>query len=174
MSVKVPTASAVLPGTGVSGLPGSSEITSLLSGKEGGLTNPANPFKPVSPVVPQYEEPFVQQGLSIESSAPKTFNGKLEVPSLVRLDQQPLSLAEKMYPEMGYDEHVYESWSDEVKQQVQKKHPGFANQQAAIQPRLPDTPEDVLDPDYYPLPENPRFKDLYYHGVWKEKKSLKS
>jgi hypothetical protein len=169
MAVKVPTASAALPGTGVSGLPGSSEITSLLSGNGGGLNYS---LKPVSPVVPRYEEPLAQQGLSIESSPPKTFNGKLAVPTLVRLDQQPLSLAEKMYPAMGYDDHVYEPWSDEVKQQVQTKNPDFAKQQAAIQPRIPDSPADLDDPDYFPLPENPRFMDLYHHDVWKKKKLL--
>ena len=34
----------------------------------------------------------------------------------------------------------------------------------------PDTPEDLDDPNYNALPDNPTFKDQYYHQKWNEKK----
>jgi hypothetical protein len=116
----------------------------------------------------QQEHPFIAEGpISNSTNRNKEID---ELPPLIRLDQQPLKLAEKMYPGMAYRENVHEVWPSEAIEQATKKYPDLPKQIADSQMLPPDSPEDLLDEDYFFLPDNPTFKDQYRHSVWKEKK----
>ena len=131
-----------------------------------------------------FETPSKYEEASLEGFAPKTFGetpiydpippqpiiANAKLPPLVRRDQQPLVLSEKMYPAMAYKENVYETWPDEAIEVATKKYPALPDQIAASSQLPVDQPEDVLDPDYFQLLENPTFKDQFRHAVWKEKK----
>ena len=96
--------------------------------------------------------------------------GAKDLPPLVRLDQQPLKLSEKMYPVMAYKENVYEAWPEEAIAVAAKRYPELPRQIEESRQLVPDHPDDLLDPDYFEEPENPTFKDLYRASVWKQKK----
>jgi hypothetical protein len=95
------------------------------------------------------------------------------LPPLVRLDGQPLKPAENMYPAMAYRENEHQSWPEEAIKLAAKRYPDLPKQVAASRELVPDSPDDLQDPDYYPMPDNPTFKDQFYHGVWREKKQGK-
>jgi hypothetical protein len=92
------------------------------------------------------------------------------LPLLVRLDGQPLKPAENMYPAMAYRVNKHEPWSDEAISLATKKYPDLPKQVEASRQLVPDSPLDLQDPDYYPLPDNPTFKDQYFHSKWRNKK----
>ena len=100
----------------------------------------------------------------------RTDDGKPQLPTLVRLDQQPLHLSEKMYPAMAYKENVYEPWAAETVELATKKYPELTQQIADSQQLPKDHPDDLADPDYFQLPENPTLMDQLKNGIWKEKK----
>jgi hypothetical protein len=131
-------------------------------------TNPDYTSSLVNPVYPElqhavnpFDAPLIKSTETQES----------ELPQILRLDGQPLQKAENLYPELAYDENVHQPWSTQQKQQAEGLYPGFAKRLAAIPPRQPDSPDDLMDPDYYPLPDNPTFRDAWYHGRWKKKKA---
>ena len=95
------------------------------------------------------------------------------LPPLVRLDGQSLKPEENMYPAMAYRENVHQAWPEEAINLAAKRYPDLPKKVAASRELVPDSPDDLHDPDYYPLPDNPTFKDQFYHGVWREKKQGK-
>ena len=155
----------------------------LKQGQDTGLTSliikqdavRPDPIAPVAaPVVPAYEAPQSTAIPPAQFTLPTSANGKPQLPPLVRLDGQSLDLGEKIYPAMAYKENVHEVWPDEAIALATQKFPKLPEQIAVSQTMVPDRPEDLDDPDYYPLPENPRFKDLFYNSVWKDKKSRRT
>jgi hypothetical protein len=116
----------------------------------------------------RYEE--LQQSKPTGIDLPTRSMKKGELPPLVRRDRQPLVLSEKMYPAMAYKENVYETWPDEAIEVATRKFPDLPQQIAESQQLPLDSPDDLLDPDYFQLPENPTFKDQFKHGVWRQKK----
>jgi hypothetical protein len=144
-------------------------LTSLIAKQDTLQPRPIAPV--VAPVVPTYEAPQTTAMPPAQYTLPTSSTGKPQLPPLVRLDGQPLVLSEKIYPAMAYKENEHEVWPDEAIALATQKYPELPKQIADSQTMVPDRPEDLDDPDYYPMPENPRFKDLFYNGVWKDKKS---
>jgi hypothetical protein len=105
---------------------------------------------------------------------------KLQLPPLVRRDQQPLTHAEVIYPEMAYDEEVYQAWPDQAVGQAVSLYPDLAKKQSvARRIAVNDAAAQNEDPfgvatedeDPYPLPSNPTFRDAALHH--RMKRSLK-
>jgi hypothetical protein len=120
---------------------------------------------------PTIPPPTVVQEIPASNTLyPSMTPGAKELPPLVRLDQQPLKLSEKMYPVMAYKENVYEAWPEEAIAVAAKRYPELPRQIEESRQLVPDHPDDLLDPDYFEEPENPTFKDLYRASVWKQKK----
>ena len=101
---------------------------------------------------------------------PSMAPGANELPPLVRRDGRPPKPAEAMYPAMAYKVNVHEPWPEEAIQLATKKYPALPQQIAVSQELVPDHPDDLNDPDYFELPDNPTLKDMYRHAAWKEKK----
>jgi hypothetical protein len=101
---------------------------------------------------------------------PDRANNDAALPPLVRLDGQKLKPPESMYPAMSYRENEHEVWPDWAIERASKRYPDLPKQIEASRQLVPDRPEDLDDPDYFELPDNPTFKDMYRHGKWKEKK----
>jgi hypothetical protein len=93
-----------------------------------------------------------------------------EMPALIRRDQQPLSKPEVLYPEMSYRENEHEPWSNEAIAKATQLYPDLPQKIVASQQMVQDTPEDVLDKDYFRLPDNPTLSDQYRHATWRKKK----
>jgi hypothetical protein len=124
-----------------------------------------------APTIPSLT--IAQETPAANTLYPSMTPGAKELPPLVRLDQQPLKLSEKLYPVMAYKENVYEAWPEEAIAQATKRYPELPRQIEESRQLVPDHPDDLLDPDYFEEPENPTFKDLYRAGVWKQKKQGK-
>ena len=132
----------------------------------GSIENRLNNIAAIEPVTAA----SVQVGVNpLQSGGPKAQG----LPPLVRLDGQPLKPAENMYPAMAYRENEHQPWPEEAIKLAAKRYPDLPKQVAASRELVPDSPDDLHDPDYYPLPDNPTFKDQFYHGVWREKKQGK-
>ena len=116
---------------------------------------------------------IVQEKPATNTLYPSMTPGAKDLPPLVRLDQQPLKLSEKMYPIMAYKENVYEAWPEEAIAQATERYPELPRQIEESRQLVPDHPDDLLDPDYFEEPENPTLKDLYRASVWKQKKQGK-
>jgi hypothetical protein len=129
----------------------------------GTIENRINNIAAVEPVVVAP----VQDGVKPLQSGSLNAQG---LPPLVRLDGQPLKPGENMYPAMAYRENEHQAWPQEAIDLATKKYPELPKQIEASRALVPDHPDDLLDPDYFPLPENPTLKDQLYHGIWKEKK----
>ena len=135
-------------------------------GKLPGIGSIENRFNNIAAVEPVAVAP-VQAVVSPLQSGSLNAQG---LPPLVRLDGQPLKPEENMYPAMAYRENEHQAWPQEAIDLATKKYPDLPKQIEASRTLVPDHPDDLLDPDYFPLPENPTLKDQLYHGIWKEKK----
>jgi hypothetical protein len=105
---------------------------------------------------------------------------KPDLPPLVRRDQQPLTHAEVVYPEMAYDEEVYEAWPDQAVGQAVSLHPDLAKKQSvARRISINDAAAQNMNPfgvaiedEYpFPLPSNPTFRDAALHHRMRRKKT---
>jgi hypothetical protein len=92
------------------------------------------------------------------------------LPPLIRRDGQKLKKPELLYPALSYQENVHEIWPAEAIEQATKLYPDMPERIEASRQLVPDNPEDLLDPDYFEMPENPRLKDLALHSIWQNKK----
>jgi hypothetical protein len=135
-------------------------------GKLPGIGSIENRFNNIGAAEPVAAAP-VQAAVNPMQSGSLNAQG---LPPLVRLDGQPLKPAENMYPAMAYRENEHQVWPQEAIDLASKKYPELPKQIEASRALVPDHPDDLLDPDYFPLPENPTLKDQLYHGIWKQKK----
>jgi len=95
------------------------------------MENSSKPFGTPSQSIQDnelYENPLKYEETSLGGFERKTFGetpvydpiplqptiANTELPPLIRRDQQPLVLSEKMYPAMAYKENVYETWPDDA------------------------------------------------------------
>jgi hypothetical protein len=92
---------------------------------------------------------------------------------LVRRDGQKLKPHEALYPGMAYDEYVHQPLSDAAEQQAKSLYPDFPKPRPEHLPPVYDKPEDLQDPDYFDLPDNPTLLDPGHHGRWLRKKARK-
>jgi hypothetical protein len=141
-----------------------------LKGLGGVINTPSAPVAPARNNIPGYNVAQPQGFPSGGHPLIRTDDGKPQLPTLVRLDQQPLHLSEKLYPAMAYKENVYEPWAADTIELATKKFPQLPQQIADSQQLPKDHPDDLADPDYFQLPENPTLMDQLKNGIWKEKK----
>jgi hypothetical protein len=141
-----------------------------LQGFGKGNNAPTASVAPTRNNIPGYEVAQPQGFPSGGHPLIRTDDGKPQLPTLVRLDQQPLHLSEKMYPAMAYKENVYEPWAADTIELATKKYPQLTQQIEDSQQLPKDHPDDLADPDYFQLPENPTLMDQLKSGIWKEKK----
>ena len=105
-----------------------------------------------------------------EDPDPSRHNNDAALPPLVRLDGRTLKAPENRYPAMSYRENEHETWPDWAIERATKRYPDLPKKIEESRQLVPDSPQDLTDPDYFELPENPTFKDLFSHGKWKQKK----
>jgi len=107
---------------------------------------------------------------TFEDPDPSRPNIDATLPPLVRLDGRTLKAPEARYPAMSYRENEHETWPDWAIERATKRYPDLPKKIEESRQLVPDSPQDLTDPDYFELPENPTFKDLFSHGKWKQKK----
>jgi hypothetical protein len=120
--------------------------------------------------IPGYSEPAPQPKGPV-NLYPDLDSPQPEPLKLVRRDGQKLKPHEALYPGMAYDEYVHQPLSDAAEQQARSLYPDFPKPRPEHLPPVYDKPEDLQDPDYFDLPDNPTLLDPGHHGRWLRKKA---